>query len=254
MPNNREELLLHKLLISKRMSVQEAMDLLGVSKSTVRRIFIEMEKRGTLIRAHGGIQLTSSIGYSFDDSKKRYSDEKLRIGASACALVEDDDIIFLDAGTTSMYFAFQLVQAISNKTVSVKSLFTNSIALLDIFPASVNISLIGGNYRPERKDLNGYLSNLAVSHLHFSKCFLGTDGVINNNGFGAMDASTAELNMNVLKNSTKGVVLCDHSKFSSVCHVAWASFSEINTVISDTGVDSAVAERLRNHGCNVILA
>lgn len=254
MPNSREDLILQKLLVSKRLSAQEVMDLLNVSKSTVRRIFMEMEARGTVIRAHGGIQLTSSIGYSFDNYKKRYSDEKLRIGKLACDLIDDDDIIFIDAGTTSMYFAFQLVQAITNKTVSVKSIFTNSIALLDIFPAEVSISLIGGNYRPARKDLHGYLSNLAVSHLHFSKCFLGTDGIINNSGFGAMDASTAEMNMNLLKNSTKRIVLCDHSKFSSICHVSWASFSEIDVVVSDTAIDSASAEKLHNHGCKVMLA
>lgn len=253
-PNCREELLLQKLLVCKRLSAQEAMDLLNVSKSTIRRIFIDMENRGTVIRAHGGIQLTSSIRYSFNDSKTRYSAEKIRIGKAACNLLSEDDVIFIDAGTTSMYFAVQLIQMLSNNSISVKSIFTNSVALLDIFPANINIGLIGGVYRPERKDLYGYLATLAVGHLHFSKCFLGTDGIINDCGFGAIDSSTAEMNLRLLDSASERIVLCDHSKFQNSCHVAWASFSEINTVITDTDAKNEDIKKLQAYGCNVILA
>ena len=253
MAKDHSEKLLNELMTSKRMTVQEAIDLLQVSKSTVRRIFIDLEKRGTVVRSYGGVQLVSPAGYSFDTQKKKFSKEKARIGKEACTFVKEDDVIFIDAGTTSMNFAFQLSQEIAKGETSVRSIFTNSIAVLDVFAGITSVNLIGGEYRMERKDFYGYLSEMVIARLHFTKCFLGTDGVINQSGFAAKDFSTASMNTALLKNSSQCIVLTDHSKFALDSYVEWASFGEINTVITDANLDKESAEKLRNEGCRLIL-
>ncbi len=253
MPDSREDLLLNKLMTLKKISVQDAMNLLKVSKSTVRRIFINLEKRGMVVRAYGGIQLASTNVYSFDALSRKFSNEKLRIGKAACELIDKDDVLFIDAGTTSMNFAFQLSQALAKGNVSVKSVFTNSLATLDVLSPVAAVNLIGGTYREYRKDFYGYLSELLIDHLHFTKCFLGTDGVIGNTNFAAMDFNTAALNAALLKNSSQKIVLCDHSKFSAVSLVAWGSFSQIDTVITDSGLDDKLAKRVCAEGCRLIL-
>ena len=253
MAKDHSERLLNELMTAKKISVQEAVDMLQVSKSTVRRIFIDLEKRGTVVRSYGGIQLVSPAGYSFDTQKKKFSKEKVRIGKAACEFVNADDVIFIDAGTTSMNFAFQLSQAIAKGEASVRSIFTNSIAVLDVFAGIASVNLIGGEYRLERKDFYGYLSEMVIARMHFTKCFLGTDGIINQSGFAAKDFSTASMNTALLKNSSQCIVLTDHSKFASESYVEWASFGEINTVITDVNLDQEYATKLRNEGCRLIL-
>lgn len=250
---DREDLLLEKLLVSKKISTYEAMDLLNVSKSTVRRIFIHLEKQGLVVRSYGGVQLAFVNAYSFDTLNQKYSEEKSNIGKAACNLLSDDDVIFIDAGTTSMKFAFHLSQAIAKGKLSIKSIFTNSLATLDVLAPVTTVSLIGGEYRSHRKDFYGYLAKLVIENLHFTKCFLGTDGIINQTYFAAMDFSTAALNSSLLKNSSQNIVLCDHSKFSSVSLVAWGSFSDINTIITDKGLNKEFVARIRSEGCNLTL-
>ncbi len=250
---SNDEILLNQLMILKKMTVQEAVDLLKVSKSTVRRLFIDLEKRGLVVRAYGGVQLISSAGYSFDMQRKKYSEEKARIGKAACGFVNEDDVIFIDAGTTSMNFAFQLSRAIAAGTVAVHAIFTNSIAVLDVFGDIASVNLIGGEYRLQRKDFYGYLSEMVISRLHFTKCFLGTDGIINQSGFAAKDFSTAAMNTALMKSSSQSIVLTDHSKFLLNSYVAWAGFGEIDTVITDVNLDEEYKEKLKNEGCELVL-
>ena len=57
MKNNemRKQKVLELLLDRKRLTIEEAMRELGVSESTVRRIFLGLERDGVAIRTYGGI-------------------------------------------------------------------------------------------------------------------------------------------------------------------------------------------------------
>ncbi|MEF9922921.1 MAG: DeoR/GlpR family DNA-binding transcription regulator, partial [Anaerovoracaceae bacterium] len=183
----------------------------------------------------------------------KFSNEKSRIGKAACKLVNKEDVLFIDAGTTSMNFAFQLSQAIANGTLRVKSIFTNSLATLDVLAPVTAVNLIGGEYRIHRKDCYGYLAERSIGFLNFTKCFLGTDGVINNTSFAAMDMNTAALNASLINHSLQRIVLCDHSKFATTSLVAWAEFDNIDTIVTDSGIDSELKEILNNKGCKLVL-
>jgi DeoR/GlpR family transcriptional regulator of sugar metabolism len=50
------------------------------------------------------------------------------------------------------------------------------------------------------------------------------------------------------------ILVADASKFSKGSMVRIASFSEIDTIISDTGLRSEVQEKVRGFGCNLILS
>ena len=64
MKKDRELELLARLAIVQRLSVADAVELLGVSESTARRIFAKLEKDGRAIRTHGGIRsIGNSISY-----------------------------------------------------------------------------------------------------------------------------------------------------------------------------------------------
>lgn len=54
----RKQNVLKMLRTSKKLSVEDAMRTLGVSESTVRRLFAQLEAEGEGIRAYGGICCT----------------------------------------------------------------------------------------------------------------------------------------------------------------------------------------------------
>lgn len=248
----REEKLIRALATNKKLNVADAIELLGVSKSTARRLFIDMEEKGVVVRSYGGVQLATSEGYSFDISTQRYNEEKDLIGKAACTFVENGDTIFMDSGTTMMGFALNLAQLLKEKAVESLTIFTNSIANLNILSPVTNITLIGGEYRPARKDFYGYLSEQMVENIHFTKCFLGTDGIAKNMRFTATDFQTASLNAVVLRHSSCRIILFDHSKFSSTALVTWGSLSDAEVIITDKKSDARELAAITSAGKQLV--
>ena len=56
--DRRRQSVLNMLRKTKKLTVEEAMQAFGVSESTVRRLFAQLEAEGEVIRAYGGICFT----------------------------------------------------------------------------------------------------------------------------------------------------------------------------------------------------
>src|SRR6056297_1207750 len=74
----------------------------GVSEATIRRDLRELGKAGAVTRTHGGVlnNARAFVDLPNDERIMIRSDEKRRIGRAAIELLEGDEIVFLDAGTT----------------------------------------------------------------------------------------------------------------------------------------------------------
>ena len=87
-------------------SVARLCELTGASEATTRRDLNVLADQGLLNKVHGGAVLAgeSFIGKEQDVSTKTQlcQDEKERIAAYAAGFVNDDDVVFLDSGTTTV--------------------------------------------------------------------------------------------------------------------------------------------------------
>lgn len=88
-------------------TVQELTDLLNTSESTVRRDLTELHKRGTLIKVHGGATTVGTSVRTRDEElsvrRDRNTEEKHKIAAYAAELIEADDFVYLDAGSSVVF-------------------------------------------------------------------------------------------------------------------------------------------------------
>lgn len=253
--NEREQDLLSRLAIVQKMSVTEAMELLQISESTARRLFVKLENEGQVIRTHGGIRaLGHGISrYSFEEVAKSRIREKTAIARRACQLLRDGDVIFCDSGTTVQCFCAALVQRLQHEKLDI-TVYTNSLANLEILPSNVTVNLVGGEYRANRKDFCGYIAEQTLSVLYFTKSFLGADGCVDGKIFTATDFETTRMNEIVIRNSTQTYTLLDSSKFSQSSHVRYALADELKAVVVDDRIDPVVLQKLRQNDVEVICA
>lgn len=252
---DREKLVLEQLQAKKRIEISEMSEFLGVSESTVRRLFNGLEQSGKAIRVHGGLSLAAGGGdeYSFKALIHRRRQEKLAIGKLAYSTVRDRDVLYLDGGTTTLAFCLVLVSEDEGGGAPRNiQIFTNSLANLEVLSPRFTVNLIGGIYRPYRKDFAGYSAEIVLRGLHFDKCFLGTDGVTVPNDFTTTDFDTARLNQIVSMNSNATYVLCDSSKFGRKSLIAYADASKVHAILTDTGVSPQVAEAFSARGVQVV--
>ena len=253
MKQNREQELLARLSLVQKLSLSEAMDLLQISESTARRLFARLEQDGRAIRTHGGVQCINHAiaAYSFEDGAKINIDQKTAIAREACKLLEDGDVIFCDSGTTIQCFCAELVNRLQNEDLKIV-VCTNSLANLELLSPYLPVKLVGGEYRANRKDFCGYLTEQALSGLYFSKSFVGADGCVQGKQFTTTDYETARMNQIAIDNSERCVMLVDSSKFATMAHVAYAPVDTMDTIITDDDIDAETLQKLKQQTVSVI--
>lgn len=253
----REKHLLSLLTATHRMTTAEAVEVLGVSSATARRLFSEMEKKGLIVRNYGGIQLPGPAqDYSFESSEKIYSAEKQRIGKAAAQLVQNGDTIFLDSGTTLMQMTLALGQRIAKGEFHSLNIITNSIANIQaLTPSSqCRVILIGGEYDQSRRDFSGPLTERFVSSFHFTKSFFGCEGLTTLMGFSSNQLNVSSLNTCVISRTDSSFVLLDESKFGRYSLVTYAALSDISGIITNTAPQEELALSLEENRVSTTLA
>jgi DeoR family fructose operon transcriptional repressor len=133
-----------QLRIQELFSSQEFVDVetlcrvLEASESTVRRDLSELEKTGFLRRVHGGALSLQSRDDLLDFQRQsvRCQEEKKRIGKVAAGLVEDEQTVILDGGSTVAEVARNLLGRRLH-------IVTNSIPIAEIFSDSRSVELTG---------------------------------------------------------------------------------------------------------------
>ena len=255
MNNQREQNLMNRLRLEGKLELSQVVEFLGISESTARRLFSRLEEQGKVIRVHGGIQLPGNTGieYSFEQVAKSKIEEKNAIAVRAFELLSEEEVIFCDAGTTVLCFCMELAAKIGERAKNIR-VYTNSLANFEVLSPHVPITLIGGEYRPHRKDFSGYLAELSLSRVHFTKCFLGTDGCDMREYFTTTDFDTARMDETAIRNSDETIILCSSDKFNSCAQVGYASFEDVDRVVTDEGIRKDVVRELTAHRIEVIKA
>ncbi len=253
----REELLMSLLNLEGHITTEEAVRVMGVSQATVRRMFLELESSGKIIRNYGGAQLPGAPdSYRFEQREKVYENEKRRIGILAASLVEDRDTLYLDCGTTLLQMAIALGERLRSGDFTNLNIVTNSIANLQALGNSTigKVILLGGEYHSARRDFFGPITERYAEPFHFEKCFLGSEGVTVETGFSSNKTELSSLNTNILSRSAKRYVLFDASKLGKGAFFSYAPLERIDAVVTDQQPEEPLYSRFTAAGIAVRIA
>ena len=252
----QESVILKEMQLDGFVTLKGAMEKLGVSAATARRLFCRMELKGYGIRSHGKINLPDSSYsfYRYETSEELYVKEKKLIAKDAVKVLRDGDTIFLDSGTTVCLFSMALNEALKQKEIKNIKVFTNSYMIISILKDTLEVNLIGGSYRPNRKDFCGYMTEKAIKDCHFNKCFLGADGFSVNTGFTTTDYNCARICESAIENSDSAIILMDSHKYKKAALVSYSRGADISLVITDDKIPSDAPQYFLRSGINLRIA
>ena len=100
----RFERILEILREKQSVTVVELTEKLNTSESTIRRDLTELNRQGLLIKVHGGATAIKSVLSREEEvitKSKKHQEEKRKIAKYAASLINKEDIVYLDAGTTT---------------------------------------------------------------------------------------------------------------------------------------------------------
>ena len=145
-----------------------------VSESTVRRDLSQLEEDGVVRRTHGGAVFVSDRFSALDYAARESTAvaEKQAIGAVAAGLIEDDQTILLDGGTTT----FQVARQLLGRQLQV---VTNSLPIANLLNTAPRIELIfaGGYIYPRTGVALGPFAQQTLASLHVNKAIMGVAGI-----------------------------------------------------------------------------
>ncbi len=253
----RKTILMDHLLQQGRLSTQDVITFLGISLSSVRRLLIELEEEGKLLRVHGGVQVKNLTGapYVFSEFKEQNPVEKKLIGQYAAEnLVSSGDVLYLDSGTTVFQFALALKRCLQDSQVHDIRVVTNSLPNMEVLHDVADVTMIGGRFRDMRRDFAGYATERFLRFFNYQKAFLGADGFDISSGFLGKDTDTARINEVIIKRSSDVYILMDSSKFRHQSFVSYADLDSVKAVITDASIDTDIRQKCEEKALSIIVA
>jgi DeoR family fructose operon transcriptional repressor len=224
----------------------------GVTTETVRRDLTVLERAGLLRRVHGGAIPIERLGFepALATRDSVMTAEKERIAKAALAEVPEDGAILLDAGSTTRRLA-EVIPTDRELTVVV-----NSPPLATLLAARPNLSviMIGGRVRGRTLATVDDLALEPFHHLRVDVAFMATNGLSAEHGLTTPDPAEASVKRAMIGAARRTVLLADHTKVGNDYLARFGSIDDVDLFITDTGLDTAVADELELRGLRLVLA
>ena len=159
----------------KSVTVQEFTERLATSESTIRRDLTALAEKGLLVKVHGGATALE-MDYTTKDVEitsqmTQNVDEKSLIGKYAASLIEKEDFVYLDSGSS-------IAQMLKYMTGSGAVFVTNGIAhAQSLTKKGITVYLVGGMFKGATDAVIGSQAVEDLKKYNFTKGFFGTNGV-----------------------------------------------------------------------------
>lgn len=229
----------------------ELINEMAVSKETIRRDLLELEKEGILKRVYGGAvkDVIDSSSTSFMERSKTKFEEKEFIARTAMSFVHENMSIALDVSTTNLAIAKALKSNFEHLTI-----VTNSLAIANelVTAKGFNVILTGGTLHHEELSFNGDICRSNLQNYHVDLYFLSCNGVSLASGitdFGENEVLTKKVIMSIA-NRIICVATSDRFDVVSLLHVA--NLDTLSCIITDNKISKSVLDLYTSNNINII--
>lgn len=223
---------------------------LEVSESTVRRDLDFLEESGVAQRTHGGVFYTgpSPKLAHFDQRQSLNWDKKRQIAVAASGLIEDNDTVLLDGGSTT----YELAQLLVGRPLQV---VTNSLPVANLFTSSekADLVLIGGYVHAKTGVSLGPYANHMLAELNVRRAVISVAG-INERGCYNSNLLLVETERAMMASAEEVIVVADSTKFGHTSLSHLCELSEIDTVVTDRELTHDWRERLAAAEVKLVVA
>lgn len=231
----RKQKILYQLEQNTIVKSQDLVELLKASESTIRRDLQEMEDDGLLVRIHGGAKKNQELSQEPNMQEKTFKNEqqKQKIAALAASEINDEDVIYLDAGTSTL----KIIPFLKGKKITV---VTNSVVhAAKLIELEIKTLILGGEVKLSTNAVLGAETIHQLSRFRFNKSFMGINGVHPTFGYTTPDPEEAAVKRTAFDCSEEVFILADQSKFNRITFTKVADIEEATILTEQVSPDDA---------------
>ncbi|MFN8531046.1 MAG: DeoR/GlpR family DNA-binding transcription regulator [Anaerolineae bacterium] len=248
--SQRKQYILNVLNRDGQVVAKEISQALHLSEDTIRRDLREMAQEGLLQRVHGGALPASPAVVDFAGREKLSVTGKQAIGRTAAMLIRDNQVIFLDGGTTAVQVARHLPTTL-HATIVTHSART---AVELVSHPNVEVILIGGRLFKHSIVSVGASALEALQHIRADVYFMGVTGIHLESGLSTGDFEEAYIKRAIIQRAAETYVLASSEKLDAASQYPIAPLSDIAGLIVESEVADAVLMPYRDLGLSIIVS
>lgn len=250
----RQQAIANEVRARGRVAVADLASRFEVTGETVRRDLGVLARQGVLLRVHGGAvrpDVMSVVGEpDLEEREQSRLGEKSAIGRAAQRFLPPaGGSVLFDAGTTTLRAALALPTDLELSVV------TNAIPLAAHLStlSRCDMTFVGGRVRGKTQAAVGAHTVDVLRRLRVSVAFLGTNGLSLEHGLSTPDPDEAAAKSAMIDAANRVVVLADSSKFNREDLVSFGALSDIDAIVTDSGIDDAFLADLHALDIEVVI-
>lgn len=248
--NQRRVKILNLIREDGHAKVQDLSKIFKVTDVTIRQDLEVLENMGYIQREHGGAFLKDLDSFAKTGQllNQNHIEEKREIALKALELINEEDSIILDSGSTTTEIAKLLVNYRS-LTVITNAL---NIALILGENHGINLIVTGGEFKAPTLSLTGKMAADSFKDIHANKLFLATAGISSDMRLTYPSLSDLIVKSAMIKSADEVYLVADSSKIGISSLANLGSISLVQTIITDSKITSEDIEKIRKKNVDIL--
>lgn len=248
--NQRRVKILNLIREDGQAKVQDLSKIFKVTEVTIRQDLEVLENMGYIQREHGGAFLkdVDSFARTRQLLNQNHIEEKREIAQKALELINEEDSIILDSGSTTTEIAKLLVNYRS-LTVITNAL---NIALILGENHGINLIVTGGEFKAPTLSLTGKMAADSFKDIHANKLFLATAGISSDMRLTYPSLSDLIVKSAMIKSADIVYLVADSSKIGISSLANLGSISLVQTMITDSKITSEGIDRIKRKNVEIL--
>lgn len=243
----RRQAILDQLNREGIVQVAQLSQWLGTTQATIRNDLDALTAEGRLDRIQGGAVRRAQPGDNWSGIPAPVGQGRRAIAEAVLSYIHDGDTLFINSGMTTMAVA-EVLSLRKNLNI-----VTNSLAVANYLAhqADMRLILLGGELNANYGFTYGGDALEQLGRYQPQWSILSVDGVHPEHGITTYHADEAMIDRTMIARAQKTIIVADHRKigrvgFSHICGVDAGQ-----TLVTDSGCEEVVLERIRATGAQV---
>lgn len=230
------------------LTIRELAEILNVSIMTIRRDLDDILDDPEIQMIRGMFlytpqkEMEEGSPYSVISASTEDKEAKIRIAEEAVSLIEEEDHILIDAGSTTEFFAKRLPDNLKMTVLC----FSLNILNIIIGKKDTSVILPGGMYHSSSMLFESREGIELIKNTRVNKAFISASGVNLRLGATCSAEFERELKKTALESAHTRILLVDSSKFDKLQKRYFADLKNFDIIITDRGLSQEIASDIRS--------
>lgn len=224
----RQQFILQRINVHHKVLTSDLCQLLNVSLDTVRRDLTELERKGKLVKVHGGA-LSNMFHYPYQQPEVYAREEKVAIARKALSLIKDGMVILAAGGTVMLELARIFPENFKGTFFTVSPL----VGLEVTQRSTAEVILLSGRLARNSYICTGSSVINQLSEIRADLCLMGTNGISLEEGITDNDWEVVQVKKAMVRSAESAAILTISEKLGTAQRLQVCPLPAIDNLVTE---------------------